>query len=315
MHAAPCGDPLLSPTWQVMILQQPESGNDQVALTAHLMGLRVARITCNSKRQFSSYTKHHLTFSYLRAAVLEASSLALSTAHLQHFLIMANAFRSARLLYRTVEDDDGDFVHSVESDPAVSGNSKVDLLKPASKRGATGLLHFMQETALLGVIICLQPSPTPSHPPAVESATVTTFMSSTRQTNKKPRSTERRDANPIGYISLSHELGPANPHHRNASISISLASDYQGQGYGTEAINWALDWAFEIAGLHRVAITSFAYNERACSLYERLGFTLEGRRREALWFRGRFHDMLFFSMLRHEWEERSRTESSRRSSE
>ncbi|KAH7039102.1 acyl-CoA N-acyltransferase [Macrophomina phaseolina] len=85
---------------------------------------------------------------------------------------------------------------------------------------------------------------------------------------------------------------------RHVSISISIASDCQGQGYGAEAINWILDWVFEVAGLHRVAITSFAYNEPTCRLYERLGFVLEGRRREALWFRGRFHDMLLFLMLR-----------------
>ncbi|OJD37962.1 gnat family protein [Diplodia corticola] len=222
---------------------------------------------------------------------------------------MANAFRSARLLYRAVEDQDEDFILSVESDPNISGNANADLLKPASKRSVKGLVHFMQETALLGVIICLQPCPdrSESSSPDVDPASSVAF---TNRCQRSGRSNGRssagsRNATPIGYVSLSHELGPSNPHHRSAAIGISIAASFQSQGHGSEAINWILDWAFEVAGLHRVSITSFAYNEGAGRLYQRLGFSLEGRRREALWFRGRFHDMLLFSMLRHEWEKRS----------
>lgn len=224
---------------------------------------------------------------------------------------MANTFRSARLLYRAVEDLDEDFILSVESDPTISGNANVELLRPASKRNIKGLVHFMQEVALLGVIICLQPTPdrTASSSPDVDASPVTApaFKNRRRRNsgNTSRSSANSQNATPIGYTSLSHELGPSNPHHRNAAISVSISAAFQDQGYGSEAINWILDWAFEVAGLHRVSITSFAYNEGAGRLYERLGFSLEGRRREALWFRGGFHDMLLFSMLRHEWEKRS----------
>ncbi|EOD48135.1 putative gnat family protein [Neofusicoccum parvum UCRNP2] len=230
---------------------------------------------------------------------------------------MANIFRSARLLYRAVEDYDRDFIHSVESDPAISGNANVDLLKPASKRNVKGFVHFMQETALLGVIVCLQPPPEDGtfSPHSSDTTTTPAATPATRAEHRhspsnwngpgRSPSTSPASATPIGYISLAHELGPANPHHRSASIGISIAADHQGRGYGTEAINWILDWGFDVAGLHRVAITSFAYNDGAGRLYERLGFVLEGRRRDALWFRGAFHDMLLFSMLRHEWEERT----------
>ncbi|KKY20133.1 putative gnat family [Diplodia seriata] len=214
---------------------------------------------------------------------------------------MANAFRSARLLYRAVEDQDEDFILAVESDPSISGNANADLLRPASKRSIKGLVHFMQEIALLGVVICLQPCPAQPESSAPEVDTAGSVASK----NRCRSSANSRNATPIGYISLSHELGPSNPHHRNAAIGVSIAAAFQSQGYGSEAINWILDWAFDVAGLHRVSITSFAYNEGAGRLYQRLGFSLEGRRREALWFRGGFHDMLLFSMLRHEWEKRS----------
>lgn len=62
-----------------------------------------------------------------------------------------------------------------------------------------------------------------------------------------------------------------------------------------------MNWGFRITGLHRINIGCFEWNEGAGRLYERLGFTLEGRKREFIWFDGRLHDTIEFSMLEHEW--------------
>ena len=48
-----------------------------------------------------------------------------------------------------------------------------------------------------------------------------------------------------------------------------------------------VDHAFTSLGLHRVALSVFAFNERAIRAYERVGFTIEGRAREAIWRDGR----------------------------
>ena len=55
---------------------------------------------------------------------------------------------------------------------------------------------------------------------------------------------------PLGWLSL--DSPPKSRHHRSCSLGIVIASGYQGKGYGTEAITWALDWAFRIAGMHAV---------------------------------------------------------------
>ena len=78
---------------------------------------------------------------------------------------------------------------------------------------------------------------------------------------------------------------------------------HQKKGYGSEAINWALDWGFKQAGLHRIGIDAFSYNHGATQLYERLGFVFEGRKRELLWFNGGWHDWISYSMLVDEWRE------------
>ena len=90
-------------------------------------------------------------------------------------------------------------------------------------------------------------------------------------------------------------------HHRSTSIGLNLLPAYQGKGYGSEAIRWALEWAFEEAGMHRVAIQAFEYNEGARRLYERLGFVHEGTLREAFWHRGRWWADYEYGMLEDEW--------------
>ena len=56
--------------------------------------------------------------------------------------------------------------------------------------------------------------------------------------------------------------------------------------------------------MHRVEIGAVAYNEGAWKLYERLGFVIEGRKRECSWYDGEYHDLVILGMLRGEWEGR-----------
>jgi RimJ/RimL family protein N-acetyltransferase len=77
--------------------------------------------------------------------------------------------------------------------------------------------------------------------------------------------------------------------------------DCWGRGYGTEATQLMLDHAFGRLGLHRVGLSVFAFNERAVRAYRRVGFTVEGRSRQAIWRDGRYWDEIAMSILDEEW--------------
>ena len=77
--------------------------------------------------------------------------------------------------------------------------------------------------------------------------------------------------------------------------------DLWGRGYGTEATRLMLDHAFSTMGLHRVSLAVFSFNERAIRSYEKVGFVVEGRAREAIFRDGRFWDEITMSMLEPEW--------------
>ena len=104
----------------------------------------------------------------------------------------------------------------------------------------------------------------------------------------------------IGEIHMS-ALPLHKTHHRNTEIGLDILPLYQGQGYGSEAINWALEYAFLRAGLHRVQVRGFSYNTGAIRLYETLGFKMEGKEREAVYYGGAWWDVVTFGMLEGEW--------------
>jgi RimJ/RimL family protein N-acetyltransferase len=93
--------------------------------------------------------------------------------------------------------------------------------------------------------------------------------------------------------------------HRVTYVGIVILNpEERGKGYGQEAMELGLRFAFHELNLHRIALTVFAYNTRAITLYERLGFVHEGTHREFLERDGQRHDMLLYGLLRREWEER-----------
>ncbi|WP_327991879.1 GNAT family protein [Heyndrickxia sporothermodurans] len=79
----------------------------------------------------------------------------------------------------------------------------------------------------------------------------------------------------------------------------------RGKGFGYEAMELALDFAFYELNLNRVQLTVFDYNQSAISLYKKLGFQQEGSYREFIHRNGKRHDMLLFGLLKREWESRT----------
>ncbi|KAJ5189113.1 Acyl-CoA N-acyltransferase [Penicillium cf. griseofulvum] len=199
--------------------------------------------------------------------------------------------KSSRLIYRSPENSPEDIAFlqdRIINDETIQTQSTGRLPRPAPRKSAEEFIKSIQES-LLGVIICLPP------PPDSE-----TESSNEAQTSNQP--VKKAKPVPIGHISLFSLTGTGYDHHRNAMIGISLIDGYRGKGYGGEAINWALDWGFQHAALHRIAIGGFSFNENALRLYRKLGFVDEGREREAVYHCRAWHDIVCMSMLEHEWE-------------
>ena len=70
-----------------------------------------------------------------------------------------------------------------------------------------------------------------------------------------------------------------------------------GKGYGSEAINLMLDYAFGYLNFHRVSIGVVGFNERAIRFYETVGFKREGIQRDGYYYNHEYHDFVMMSLL------------------
>jgi RimJ/RimL family protein N-acetyltransferase len=74
-----------------------------------------------------------------------------------------------------------------------------------------------------------------------------------------------------------------------------------GKGLGSESIRLVLKYAFEHLQLHRIGIRVLAYNTRAIRAYEKCGFVVEGREREAAFVNDAWHDDVMMGLLETEF--------------
>ena len=90
--------------------------------------------------------------------------------------------------------------------------------------------------------------------------------------------------------------------HRRANLGIFIGDkSCWSKGYGTEAINLMLGYAFDQLNLHRIYLTVFSFNARAIHTYEKIGFKREGVSREHIFHNGSYHDMHYMGILEDEW--------------
>lgn len=102
----------------------------------------------------------------------------------------------------------------------------------------------------------------------------------------------------IGHVAL-YQVDQVN---QSAEFGI-LLGDKQvwGKGVGTQATRFMLEHGFGALGLRRIFLEVLETNTRARSIYERLGFVVEGRLRQHQFKNGAFVDVLVMGMLRDEY--------------
>ena len=90
---------------------------------------------------------------------------------------------------------------------------------------------------------------------------------------------------------------------RSAWVGIGIGDpDYRGKGYGTDAMNILLRYAFQELNLHRVNLSVFEFNKRAIRSYEKCGYKYEGTIREFIYKDDQRWDIWNMGILQTEWK-------------
>lgn len=88
----------------------------------------------------------------------------------------------------------------------------------------------------------------------------------------------------------------------NATIGIYIGEEeYRSKGYGTDALNLLLDFAFNIQNLHNVDLHVFSFNERAIKCYKKVGFKEYGRRHNCYRLDGKYYDEVLMEILQEDY--------------
>ncbi len=80
-------------------------------------------------------------------------------------------------------------------------------------------------------------------------------------------------------------------------IGISLHPDYRDQGIGTQMMRYIIAWAKETGIITRLELSVYVHNIRAIHVYEKVGFVLEGIRRNAYIKEGKYRDSMMMALL------------------
>ncbi|TNJ66448.1 GNAT family N-acetyltransferase [Paenibacillus hemerocallicola] len=83
-------------------------------------------------------------------------------------------------------------------------------------------------------------------------------------------------------------------------IGYCLNPDYWGRGYASEAAMEMIRFGFRELGLHRIYATCRPENDGSSGVMKKIGMTYEGRLREHMFHKGKWHDSLQYSILEHE---------------
>ena len=124
-----------------------------------------------------------------------------------------------------------------------------------------------------------------------------------KQVNRITTSLEKRNNNIFvaedgdvlaGYIEA--EGGGYRRNSHKIHIVIGILSEYSGKGIGTKLFEHLERWAKD-EGFHRFELTVMKHNERAISLYKKMGFLIEGEIRDSLLIEGEFIDEFLMSKI------------------
>ncbi|MGF1431851.1 GNAT family N-acetyltransferase [Kitasatospora sp. LaBMicrA B282] len=96
-------------------------------------------------------------------------------------------------------------------------------------------------------------------------------------------------------------LNQWSPANRSCNFRVLMTGAGRDRGLGTEAVRLTVGYGFEQLGLNRISLSVYAHNPRARRAYEKVGFVLEGTRREVLNYGGSWIDDQDMAILASEW--------------
>lgn len=89
----------------------------------------------------------------------------------------------------------------------------------------------------------------------------------------------------------------------NVNFRVLMSQSYSNKGLGSEAIQLFIQYGFEQLNLHKISLEVFSFNPRAEHVYTKVGFKLEGIKREDFKYNDKYIDTKIFGLLKSEYDQ------------
>lgn len=98
----------------------------------------------------------------------------------------------------------------------------------------------------------------------------------------------------VGHVAAFGNSNNRSKH--SAYVVIGILQEVANQGLGTKLLQKVDQWAKE-RELHRLELTVMTHNLRAIGLYKKLGFKIEGTKKDSLFVNGRYVNEYYMGKL------------------
>ncbi len=99
---------------------------------------------------------------------------------------------------------------------------------------------------------------------------------------------------PVGMIDLFN----FNPQHKRVGIGILLLPQYEGKGFGSEAMEMVINYAFTYLKVHQIFANIIANNEKSMTLFEKFNFEKVGIKKEWIYANSQYKDEILYQLIK-----------------
>lgn len=128
----------------------------------------------------------------------------------------------------------------------------------------------------------------------VTAEAISKFILSLNNTKKSGFFIARENDVVLGYIMVKSEMSARTSHR--ATIAVGVHSNSRGKGVGTHLFEHVIPWASQ-EKIHRLELTVIESNERAIHLYKKMGFEVEGIKKDSLLIKNQYVNELYMSLI------------------
>jgi len=99
---------------------------------------------------------------------------------------------------------------------------------------------------------------------------------------------------PVGMI----DLFDFNPLHKRVGIGILLLPQHQNKGYGSEALEMIIDYAFTYLDVHQIFANITSENTKSIKLFEKYHFKKVGVKKDWIYSNPNFKDEILYQLIK-----------------